>query len=163
MKVRYDLLYKNGVKEEVIQEGTKEEHMEIIQTINDAFLNDLHAVLTFGDGEKVGRYVRVSDLSQVQNEILDWIKEGVTASESGRMRSDDTYIVGHDLYKDPEYFDGMDDRRIIEEYDRYMKIDWGVNMAKRMKRKPSEIALLVFDHAERGLIDERETGCYGLW
>lgn len=26
-------------------------------------------------------------------------------------------------FKAPEYFDDMEDRRIIEEYDRYMKID----------------------------------------
>lgn len=26
-------------------------------------------------------------------------------------------------FKDPAYYDDMDDRRIIEEYDRYMKID----------------------------------------
>lgn len=36
------------------------------------------------------------------------------------------------------------------------------NMAKKMKRRPSEIALLVFDHAERKLIKERKTGVYGL-
>lgn len=36
------------------------------------------------------------------------------------------------------------------------------NIAKKLKRKPSEIALLVFDHAERGLIEARETGVYGL-
>ena len=36
------------------------------------------------------------------------------------------------------------------------------NIAKKLKRKPSEIALLVFDHAERGLIETRETGVYGL-
>lgn len=35
------------------------------------------------------------------------------------------------------------------------------NIAKKM-RKPSEIALLVFDHAERGLIKVREQGIYGL-
>lgn len=26
-------------------------------------------------------------------------------------------------FKDPAYFEGMEDRRIIEEYDRYMNID----------------------------------------
>lgn len=36
------------------------------------------------------------------------------------------------------------------------------NIAKKMRRKPSEIALLVFDHAERGLIKVREQGIYGL-
>ncbi|MEZ0482637.1 hypothetical protein [Planococcus sp. SSTMD024] len=36
------------------------------------------------------------------------------------------------------------------------------NIAKKMRRKPSEIALLVFDHAERGLIQKRETGIFGL-
>lgn len=36
------------------------------------------------------------------------------------------------------------------------------NMAKKMKRKPSEIALLIFDHAERGLIKGRDEGIHGL-
>lgn len=36
------------------------------------------------------------------------------------------------------------------------------NMAKRMKRQPSELALLVFDHAERGIIQHRQKGIYGL-
>lgn len=36
------------------------------------------------------------------------------------------------------------------------------NMARKMRRKVSEVALLVFDHAERGLIQNRETGVYGL-
>ncbi|TWT04622.1 hypothetical protein [Planomicrobium sp. CPCC 101079] len=36
------------------------------------------------------------------------------------------------------------------------------NMAKKMKRRPSEIALLVFDHAERNLITKRQQGIYGL-
>lgn len=36
------------------------------------------------------------------------------------------------------------------------------NIAKKMRRKPSEIILLVFDHAERGLIEDRERGIFGL-
>lgn len=36
------------------------------------------------------------------------------------------------------------------------------NMAKKMKRRPSEIVLLVMDHAERNLISKREQGVFGL-
>lgn len=36
------------------------------------------------------------------------------------------------------------------------------NMAKKMRRKPSEIILLVIDHAERNLVKNREQGIYGL-
>ncbi|MTD30174.1 hypothetical protein [Planomicrobium sp. YIM 101495] len=36
------------------------------------------------------------------------------------------------------------------------------NIAKKMKRRPSEIALLVFDHAERGIIKSRDSGMFGL-
>ena len=71
MKMRYDLLFKNGVKERVIQVATEEEHGEINQIILDSFQNDSTAVITFGSGEGVGRCVRVSDLSQVQTEVLD--------------------------------------------------------------------------------------------
>lgn len=34
-------------------------------------------------------------------------------------------------------------------------------IAKKMRRHPSEIALLVFDHAERGLIENRQQGLHG--
>lgn len=36
------------------------------------------------------------------------------------------------------------------------------NMARKMKRRPSEIILLVMDHAERNLIENRKQGVYGL-
>lgn len=36
------------------------------------------------------------------------------------------------------------------------------NIAKKMKRRPSEIVLLVMDHAERSLIKKREQGVFGL-
>ncbi|PKH10160.1 hypothetical protein CXF70_11580 [Planomicrobium sp. MB-3u-38] len=36
------------------------------------------------------------------------------------------------------------------------------NMAKKMKRRPSEVVLLVMDHAERSLIKKREQGVFGL-
>jgi hypothetical protein len=36
------------------------------------------------------------------------------------------------------------------------------DIAKNMRRHPSEIALLVFDHAERGIIKNRERGLFGL-
>lgn len=35
------------------------------------------------------------------------------------------------------------------------------DIAKNMRRKPSEIALLVFDHAERNLINKRHRGIFG--
>lgn len=36
-----------------------------------------------------------------------------------------------------------------------------VDIAASMKRKPSEIALLVIDHAERSLIKKRKKGIFG--
>lgn len=71
MKIRYELLFKSGAKEKVVQEATDEEHGGIMQIVSDSFQNDLNAVITFGDGKKAGRQVRVSDLSQVHTEILD--------------------------------------------------------------------------------------------
>ena len=71
MKVRYDLLFSNGIKEKVIQDATDEQHAEILRVISDSFQDDLKAVVTFGDGSWTGRLVRVSDLSQVQTEILE--------------------------------------------------------------------------------------------
>lgn len=71
MKVRYDLLFSNGIKEKVIQDATGEEHTEILQIISNSFKDNLNAVVTFGNGTNTGRLVRVSDLSQVQTEILE--------------------------------------------------------------------------------------------
>lgn len=36
------------------------------------------------------------------------------------------------------------------------------SIAEKMGRSQTEIALLAVDHIERGVIDERETGGYGL-
>lgn len=68
--MQYDLLFKNGVKEKVIQDATEEQHKEVLQIIVDSFQNETAATITFGNGTGVGRYIRVSDLSQVQTEIL---------------------------------------------------------------------------------------------
>lgn len=70
MKVQYELLFKNGVKEKVIQTATESEHIEIIKIVQDSFKDGLQAIITFGDGSSVGRHIRVSDLSQMQTEIL---------------------------------------------------------------------------------------------
>lgn len=35
-------------------------------------------------------------------------------------------------------------------------------ISKKMHRHPTEIILLIIDHAERDLIQNRETGVYGL-
>lgn len=37
-----------------------------------------------------------------------------------------------------------------------------VNIAKKLKRRPVEIGLLIVDHAERGLIQTRASGVNGL-
>ncbi|MFC4712251.1 hypothetical protein [Planococcus dechangensis] len=71
MKMKYELTYKSGQKEKVIQEATEQQHTKIIQLVSDAFQNDSTAVITFGEGKGIGKYVRVSDLSQVVTEILE--------------------------------------------------------------------------------------------
>lgn len=71
MKIKYKLLFKNGVKEEVVQVATEQEHIKIIEIVQNSFKDDLKAVITFGDGVGIGRYIRVSDLSQMETEILE--------------------------------------------------------------------------------------------
>ena len=71
IKMRYDLLFKSGVKESVTQTATEPEHIEIIQIIQDSFKDDVNAFISFGDGKGIGRYIRVIDLSQVVTEILE--------------------------------------------------------------------------------------------
>lgn len=71
IKMRYDLLYKSGVKERVTQTATEEEHVKIISIIQESFQNGANAFISFGDGAKTGRYIRVSDLSQMETEVLE--------------------------------------------------------------------------------------------
>ncbi|MGH2319370.1 hypothetical protein ACRC6Q_16645 [Planococcus sp. SE5232] len=53
-----------------------------------------------------------------------------------------------------------------EELKVFLKL-WNENIslreiASKMKRKTSEVALLVFDHAERGLIEQRDRSLHRL-
>ncbi|MBD8013869.1 hypothetical protein [Planococcus wigleyi] len=70
MIMKYKLLYKSGVKEEFTQEGSRESLAGVHNIFYEAFAKDLNAVVTFGDGEDSGRYIRVSDVSQFEMEIL---------------------------------------------------------------------------------------------
>lgn len=36
------------------------------------------------------------------------------------------------------------------------------NIAKKMRRRTSEIVLLAFDHAERNILPDREEGIFGI-
>ena len=71
MMMKYKLLYKNGIKEEFTQEASVGSFAEVHSIFHEAFANGLNAVVTFGDGEDIGRYIRVSDVSQLEMEILD--------------------------------------------------------------------------------------------
>ena len=71
IKMRYDLLFKSGIKEKVIQSAAEAEHRELIQTVHDSLRDETEAVVTFGDGVAKGRFVRVSDLSQMETEVLE--------------------------------------------------------------------------------------------
>ncbi|MFJ5621977.1 hypothetical protein ACIQD3_04410 [Peribacillus loiseleuriae] len=65
MKVKYKILYKNGVEDEIIQKESEKEITDISLVIYKAFENELGGVLTFGDGVSAGHYVQVADVSRV--------------------------------------------------------------------------------------------------
>lgn len=70
MIMKYKILYKSGVKEEFTQEAPMESFANIHNIFHESFANGLNAIVTFGDGGDVGRYIRVADVSQLEMEII---------------------------------------------------------------------------------------------
>lgn len=71
MIMKYKFLFNNGIKEEFTQEGTEKEMSEVHQVIYESFANGVNAVVTFGDGENSGRFIRLSDVSQFEMQLID--------------------------------------------------------------------------------------------
>lgn len=71
MEIEYELLFKSGAKETLTQVAEEAQHIEIIQIVQDSFKEGLNSVITFGDGTGEGRYIRVSDLSQMKTTIIN--------------------------------------------------------------------------------------------
>lgn len=71
MKIKYNILYRSGQKDEIIQEGTQEKIQEINDAVFQAFEHDLCGVITFGDEETKGYFIRVSDVSRMSIKILE--------------------------------------------------------------------------------------------
>jgi hypothetical protein len=71
VKAKYKILYKNGVQDEMVQEATEVELSEINKTVLEAFSGDREGFLTFGDGMKEGRFIRLSDVSRVSIEVIN--------------------------------------------------------------------------------------------
>lgn len=71
MKIKYTLVFKSGIKKEHYQTATKEELEEVNDIIFRAFEGDRKGVLTLGDGDKKGMFVRINDLSMVEMEEVE--------------------------------------------------------------------------------------------
>lgn len=70
IKMKYTFMFKNGLKEEVLQDATEAEHLKVIQLVQNAFQNETKGFVSFG-GEGIGRYIRLTDLSQMETEIIE--------------------------------------------------------------------------------------------
>lgn len=73
MKMQYDLLYRNGREDSIVQEGSEKEIADVNEVIRQGIENDdVEGILTFGDGKGTGGYqVRLSSLDRVRVTVLD--------------------------------------------------------------------------------------------
>jgi len=78
MKVKYEILYKSGHVDVIEQEVSEEEVRGINETIVEGFQEEADGILTFGDGERKGYFVRLSAVERVSIEIIE---EGMGADK----------------------------------------------------------------------------------
>ena len=83
MLMKYKILFKSGIQEEFTQEGELEELSAVHKTVYESLVDDAAAVVTFGDGEKVGRFIRVSDISQFEMEVVEEFESNIIESNGG--------------------------------------------------------------------------------
>lgn len=71
MQIKFKILYKNGIEDEIIQEFESEEEAKIFnQAIEKSFGDELDRVFTLGDSVSKGYYIRLSDVSRVTVQLL---------------------------------------------------------------------------------------------
>ena len=75
MKVKFDLLYKNGHEDTItVNIETREDEEgfeEMVRALEISFRTGENAHLTLGDGKAIGMHVRGSELCRVRTTILD--------------------------------------------------------------------------------------------
>ena len=86
VKVRFTLLYKSGHIERIQQLATAQEVLNVNQAIATTFKNDKSGLLTLGDHEDNGVFVRMSDLSMVRVEILETASDEIIDSNTGEKQ-----------------------------------------------------------------------------
>ena len=71
INVEFSILYKNGHEDVIKQQATDEQYEGVTNTITEGFTEDQLAMITFGNGEDNGYFIRLSDVSRVKVRILD--------------------------------------------------------------------------------------------
>lgn len=74
MKMIYKILYKNGHEEELTQEITEENKQmveKISENLHDSMKDDASGVMTLGDGETSGTFLRLSEVVRVSVKIKE--------------------------------------------------------------------------------------------
>ena len=73
MKVKFNILYKTGHQDEIIQEVTEENEASIerlVETIQTGFKENMNGAITFGDGLTGGYFIRLADVSRIKVGII---------------------------------------------------------------------------------------------
>lgn len=70
MKVKYKILYKNGFEEEITQEGSDEELAEMNKVMYEAIEKDLVGVISLGNGENEGNFIRLEDVTRINMQVI---------------------------------------------------------------------------------------------
>ena len=71
INVEFSVFYKNGHEDVIKQQATEEQYEEVINTFTESFKEDCPAIITFGNGEDEGYFIRLSDVSRVKIRILE--------------------------------------------------------------------------------------------
>lgn len=63
-------MYKNGKEDVVNQLATEEQHAKLANLLQQAMYDGLNGHATFGDGDKIGMYVNLADVTRVKVEVI---------------------------------------------------------------------------------------------
>ena len=71
INAEFTVLYKNGREDVIKQQATEEQYEDVIETFGESFKEDCPAIITFGNGEDEGYFIRLSDVVRVKVRILE--------------------------------------------------------------------------------------------
>lgn len=70
MIMNFDILYKNGHSEVIVQEAEEEVLTQILSLIDNSFFHDTSGIVRFSDGKET-YVVRINDVCRVKYEVIE--------------------------------------------------------------------------------------------